>query len=156
MPPKMRAARRVQVAKGKIVKFCCCYIGQMPTMLAKKRWLTDTTQPKEITSTNKLPPATQRYIGGEHLRGIYDWSRSYAHHLWAQGLIRAVLLRGPDNKRGRKLYEVESIEAFLKSCECKPGLRKATIAKRGEGEDTKKRRRGRPRKARPEELVACD
>ena len=105
-------------------------------------------EPTEVSIANR------RYIAGEHLRGIYDWSRSYAHHLSRQGLIRAVLLKGPHSKRGRKLYEVESIEAFLKSCEYKPALCKATIAKGGEEVDTPKRRRGRSRKARPEEMAA--
>ena len=80
-----------------------------------------TQEKKEPTDE---PIAKRRYIAGEHFRGIYDWSRSYAHHLSRQGLIRAVLLKGPDSKRGRKLYEVESIEAFLKSCEYKPASRK--------------------------------
>jgi hypothetical protein len=75
---------------------------------------------KERSQLTDQLSAKRRYIAGEHLREIYDWSRSYAHHLSNQGLIRAVLLKGPNSKRGRKLYEVESIEAFLKSCEYRP------------------------------------
>ena len=37
-----------------------------------------------------------------------------------------MLLKGPNSKRGRKLYEVESIEAFIKSCEYRPPSAKAS------------------------------
>ena len=95
----------------------------------------------------KSRPPGKLWIGGEKLQYIYDWSRPYAHHLAQLGLINAVLLKPPGSKRGRKLYEIASIDAFLQASRVRP-----TKTLNWDVKAVAQKTRGRPRKLGPEEV----
>ena len=48
---------------------------------------------------------------------VFNLSRSMAYELLNAGKIRAVLLRKPGNKSGRRLFNAQSIRDFLASLE---------------------------------------
>ena len=109
----------------------------------------------ELTAKLTTKPTERRYIAGEHLRGIYDWSRSYAHHLSRQGLIRAVLLKGPHSKRA-KAGPGRVNRGISKVLRIQTRPVQSHHREEKEEEDTPKRQRGRPRKARPEEMAGLN
>ena len=44
---------------------------------------------------------------------MFALSRTHLYKLGKEGLVRTVSLRGRGNTRGRRLYSVDSIRAFL-------------------------------------------
>ena len=117
--------------------------GELQELSAKSGPLDSQAQ---VPTVNTLPPG-KLWIGGEKLPDIYDWSRPYAHHLAQLGLINAVLLKPPGSKRGRKLYEIASIDAFLQASRVRP-----TKTLNWDVKAVAQKTRGRPRKLGPEEV----
>ena len=55
---------------------------------------------------------TTDYLGVQELFGI---RRGLAYHLWETGAIQSISLKGPGEKRGKRLFSVSSIRAYLNS-----------------------------------------
>lgn len=57
------------------------------------------------------------YSDGKGLKALFGFSRSYAYELEAAGKIRSVCIKKRGAKRGRRLFNCESIREFLRSLE---------------------------------------
>ena len=67
--------------------------------------------------TRKRPPSTgapdARWLDAKGVRHCFSLHRSTLNRLAAAGRIRTVSLREPGCRRGKRLYEVASIERLL-------------------------------------------
>lgn len=81
-----------------------------------------TTSPLEA-SADCIPP---EFVNHRGLRSGFGISRSQAYELSARGLVRTVCLRKPGSIRGKRLWEVASVRAYLNSCVEENGVARAT------------------------------
>jgi hypothetical protein len=65
---------------------------------------------KHTPSFDHLRP---EFVDGRNIRQIFGISRSHAYLLAAEGSIRSVSLRKRGAVRGRKLFDADSIRAYL-------------------------------------------
>lgn len=76
--------------------------------------------PKKVITAGEIEAARStprpEFCGGKQVRPIFGLSRSHAYLLAAQGKIRSVCIRRPGAVRGRRLFDCESIRAFLSKC----------------------------------------
>jgi hypothetical protein len=66
-------------------------------------------------ATGAVQAAGPEFIGYQEARMMFGLSRTHLYKLGKEGLIRTVSLRGRGTTRGRRLYSVDSIRAFLNS-----------------------------------------
>jgi len=70
-------------------------------------------------TTNSIVPvsatAIPEFADAKGVRSLFGLSRAHAYTLVATGKIRSVSLRRPGALRGRRLFDCESIRAFLRS-----------------------------------------
>ena len=57
------------------------------------------------------------FCDGGQIKALFGFSRSTAYNLAAQGKIRAITFRERGRDRGKRLFNCESIRAFLSKCE---------------------------------------
>lgn len=69
-----------------------------------------TTQPLTLGVVQVAGP---EFVGYQEARMMFGLSRTHLYKLGKEGLVRTVSLRGRGNKRGRRLYSVDSIRALL-------------------------------------------
>jgi hypothetical protein len=69
-----------------------------------------TTQPINLGAVHAAGP---EFVGYQEARMMFGLSRTHLYKLGKEGLIRTVSLRGRGTTRGRRLYSVDSIRAFL-------------------------------------------
>jgi hypothetical protein len=65
------------------------------------------------SATRDLIP---QYANSKGLAQITGLSRAHAYLLYAEGKIDSVCLRRPGSTRGKRLWHVPSVLAFLDSC----------------------------------------
>jgi len=53
------------------------------------------------------------FAGHAKIRTLFDVSRTHLHRLNTEGKIRSVSLRERGKKRGRRLYDVQSVRDYL-------------------------------------------
>ena len=61
-----------------------------------------------------VSPNTE-YTDFHGVNELFGLRRSTAYHLVNEGVIRSVSLKGPNEKRGKRLFDVQSIREFLRS-----------------------------------------
>lgn len=69
-----------------------------------------TTQPLTLGVVHVAGP---EFVGYQDARMMFGLSRTHLYNLGKEGLVRTVSVRGRGNTRGRRLYSVDSIRAFL-------------------------------------------
>jgi len=69
-----------------------------------------TTQHLSIGAVQVAGP---EFVGYQDARMMFGLSRTHLYNLGKEGLVRTVSVRGRGNTRGRRLYSVDSIRAFL-------------------------------------------
>jgi hypothetical protein len=55
------------------------------------------------------------FVDAKGLRALFGISRSHGYFLANAGLVKTVCLRRPGTTRGRRLWECESIRAYLRA-----------------------------------------
>jgi hypothetical protein len=70
-----------------------------------------TSQPVTPASVSASP----EFVDSKGLRAIFGLSRSHGYLLADQGLVRTVCLRRPGKIRGKRLWECESVRAYLRA-----------------------------------------
>jgi hypothetical protein len=81
---------------------------------------THTTAPVEAATA--FDP---EFIDSRGMRGMFGISRTAAYDLIRDGLIKSVSLRRKGCARGRRLFDVASVRAYLKGCYDDPNDRHA-------------------------------
>jgi len=71
------------------------------------------TKPTDVPE-GRLEP---EFAGHARIHDYCSLSRSSLYRLWRAGLITSVNVRQPGKSRGRRLWVVDSIRAFLSSCQ---------------------------------------
>jgi hypothetical protein len=56
------------------------------------------------------------FIDAKGLQRLFSISRSHAYALIAEGKLRSACLRKPGRLRGKRLFDVAAVRAFLNSC----------------------------------------
>jgi hypothetical protein len=51
------------------------------------------------------------------LKNVFGLRETFSYILWKRGDIRSVLVPGRRGQRGKRLFDFESVRAFLRSCE---------------------------------------
>ena len=69
-----------------------------------------TTQPLTLGTVQVAGP---EFVGYQEARMMFGLSRTHLYNLGKDGLVRSVSLRGRGTTRGRRLYSVDSIRAFI-------------------------------------------
>jgi hypothetical protein len=69
-----------------------------------------TTQPLTIGAVQVVGP---EFVGYAEARLMFGLSRTHLYKLGIEGSVKTVSLRGRGTTRGRRLYSVESIRAFI-------------------------------------------
>ena len=72
-----------------------------------------TTQPLISGAVPVSGSLSPEFVGYQEARIMFALSRTHLYNLGKEGLVRTVSLRGRGNTRGRRLYSVDSIRAFL-------------------------------------------
>jgi hypothetical protein len=77
-----------------------------------------TGEPKYTTQAPTLAamqsaPAGPEFADHRMVTAMFSFSRAHAYRLWEAGLIKSVNVRIPGKLRGRRLFVVESIRAFM-------------------------------------------
>jgi hypothetical protein len=72
---------------------------------------THTTAPIQATGIAIVP----EFVDAKGLRCIFGISRSQGYCLFDQGLVRTVCLRRPGTIRGKRLWDCESVRAYLRA-----------------------------------------
>jgi Helix-turn-helix domain len=57
------------------------------------------------------------YCDGNQVKALFGFSRATAYNLLTAGKIKSVTFREPGKGRGKRLFNCESIRAFLARCE---------------------------------------
>jgi hypothetical protein len=63
--------------------------------------------------TNILVGPPSEWTDFHGLQLLFGIRRSYAYHLVDEGLIKSVSLRQPGEKRGKRLFAVDSVRQYL-------------------------------------------
>jgi hypothetical protein len=80
---------------------------------------TNKIQAKLINQNTITPPAVAsgqldpEFAGHAKIRELFGLSRSHAYRLFQEGRIRSVSLRERGKTRGRRLFDVQSVRAYL-------------------------------------------
>ena len=69
------------------------------------------TPPKASEAVACLP----EFVDAKGLRALFGISRSHGYFLADQGLVRTVCLRRPGAVKGKRLWECESLRAYLRA-----------------------------------------
>ena len=65
----------------------------------------------ETASVTALP----EFVDARGLRALFGISRTHGYFLADAGLVKTVSLRRPGTTRGRRLWDCESVRAFLRA-----------------------------------------
>jgi hypothetical protein len=65
------------------------------------------------SATQDLIP---QYSDSKGLNRLTGLTRSHAYHLFSEGKIDSVCIRRPGSTRGKRLWHIPSVLAFLDSC----------------------------------------
>lgn len=72
----------------------------------------ETTSPVVASGSNVGGP---EFISSHQVKTLFGLSKTHAYNLRAEGKIRSVCLRKRGAVRGRRLWDVESIRAYLRA-----------------------------------------
>jgi len=61
------------------------------------------------------------FVDYKGLRSLFSISRSHGYALAERGSVRTVCLRKPGALRGKRLWDVASVRAYLNRCETQVG-----------------------------------
>jgi hypothetical protein len=64
---------------------------------------------------SKVAPCQPEFVDAKGLRVLFGISRSHGYFLAGAGLVKTVSLRRPGTTRGKRLWECESVRAYLRS-----------------------------------------
>jgi hypothetical protein len=69
-------------------------------------------------TTEPLAPSSGavEFLDTDGMRAVFGVKRSLAYALLSAGLIRGVSLRRPGKLRGKRLFDAQSVRAYLQSC----------------------------------------
>ena len=59
--------------------------------------------------------ASPEFVDSKSLRALFGISRSHGYFLADQGLVRTVCLRRPGTIRGKRLWDCDSVRAYLQA-----------------------------------------
>ena len=59
--------------------------------------------------------ASPEFVDSKGLRALFGISRSHGYFLADAGLVQTVCLRRPGTARGKRLWECESVRAYLQA-----------------------------------------
>jgi hypothetical protein len=72
-------------------------------------------QPAKLVEPDQVP----EFGDSRDLRKVFGLKETFAYYLWKRNAIRSVLIPGRRGQRGKRLFDFNSVRAFLNSCEAK-------------------------------------